>query len=255
MAALPYIQLYVADYLADTMHLSTEEHGAYLLIIFNYWQTGKAVQKARLSSVAKVTPGRWKEMEPVLGEFFREKEGAWHHFRIDCDLSKVKSKSIKASRAGKKSAQKRAFQAAEKKEESNERSTDVPTDVIETLQQKPNHTEADTNTDTNTEIKKAFVLPIGVNQEAWAEFEEHRRTIKKSLTDLARTKASNILLKLSLEDQQACVDKSIQSRWPGLYPEKSVKVNGHKPGDATREQELAAWMGGTDHIEGEFTRD
>ena len=52
MAALPYMQLYIADYLADTMHLSAEEHGAYLLLMFNYWQTGKPIPKNRLAKIA-----------------------------------------------------------------------------------------------------------------------------------------------------------------------------------------------------------
>ena len=47
MAALPYMQLYVADYLADTVHLDADEHGAYLLIIFNYWQTGKPIPESQ----------------------------------------------------------------------------------------------------------------------------------------------------------------------------------------------------------------
>lgn len=59
MAALPYMQLYIADYLADTMHLSAEEHGAYLLLMFNYWQTGRAIPKSRLAKIARISNERW----------------------------------------------------------------------------------------------------------------------------------------------------------------------------------------------------
>ncbi|EBU7151572.1 hypothetical protein DKU94_23725, partial [Salmonella enterica subsp. enterica serovar Typhimurium] len=55
MATLPYMQLYIADYLADTMHLSAEEHGAYLLLMFNYWQTGRAIPKSRLAKIARIS--------------------------------------------------------------------------------------------------------------------------------------------------------------------------------------------------------
>ena len=66
-----------------------------------------------------------------------------------------------------------------------------------------------------------WVLPAFVNAKAWAEFEQHRRDIKKPLTDLARTKAANQLKGLSPAEQQACIDKSIQARWPGLFPERT----------------------------------
>ncbi|EDR3747109.1 DUF1376 domain-containing protein, partial [Salmonella enterica] len=62
MAALPYMQLYIADYLADTMHLSAEEHGAYLLLMFNYWQTGRAIPKSRLAKIARVTFGELRKI-------------------------------------------------------------------------------------------------------------------------------------------------------------------------------------------------
>ncbi|MCV3907890.1 DUF1376 domain-containing protein [Pseudomonas aeruginosa] len=146
MAALPYIQLYVADYLADTMHLSTEEHGAYLLLIFNYWQTGKPIPKVRLSRIARVPNDRWPAVEASLSEFFNDNGNEWVHERIERDLLAVDSTRNQRSAAGKASAAaKKARKEAEHKRESNARSTTVES----SLQQ--NSTNRDTDTDTDTE--------------------------------------------------------------------------------------------------------
>lgn len=91
MAALPYMQLYIADYLADTMHLSTEEHGAYLLLMFNYWQTGKAIPKNRLAKIARMTNERWEAVEPAISEFFEDDGENWVHLRIERDIEHVNS--------------------------------------------------------------------------------------------------------------------------------------------------------------------
>ena len=104
MAALPYMQFYVADYLADTGHLTTEEHGAYLLLIFNYWQTGKPLRKDRLATIARLTNDRWTDVERSLNEFFHDNGEVWTHFRIESDLVSVQESVDKASKAGKASA-------------------------------------------------------------------------------------------------------------------------------------------------------
>ncbi|EBA9224586.1 DUF1376 domain-containing protein, partial [Salmonella enterica] len=107
MAALPYMQLYIADYLADTMHLSTEEHGAYLLLMFNYWQTGRAIPKNRLAKIARVSSERWGAVEESLKEFFTDNGTEWVHKRIEDDLAAVRETLAKRSAAGKASVQSR----------------------------------------------------------------------------------------------------------------------------------------------------
>ena len=79
MAALPYIQLYVADYLADTAHLTTLQHGAYLLLIMNYWQRGKPLKNddARLAHVARMSAEEWALHKSVLAEFFDVSDYEW----------------------------------------------------------------------------------------------------------------------------------------------------------------------------------
>jgi uncharacterized protein YdaU (DUF1376 family) len=136
MSSLPYIQLYVADYLASTMHLSVDEHGAYLLLIMNYWQTGKPIKEKHIRSIAKLDNERYENVIATLKEFFNVTEdGFWIHDRIERDLINVYEKSRKASEAGKKSAIKRWG--------NNKKITNVITNVTDPLQQNGNHKDKD----------------------------------------------------------------------------------------------------------------
>ena len=144
MAALPYMQLYVADYLADTMHLSTEEHGAYLLLIFNYWQTGKPIPKVRLARIARLTNDRWLSVEDSLKEFFNDNGTEWEHARIDHDLAAVHAAQEQKAAAGKASAQARKRKKqTEQQREGNDRSNSVEG----SFEQNPTIIDTDTYTD------------------------------------------------------------------------------------------------------------
>ena len=172
MAALPYMQLYIADYLADTMHLSTEEHGAYLLLMFNYWQTGRPIPKNRLSKIARLSNDRWDAVEPSLKEFFNDTGTEWVQERIERDLEAVKNSISQKSAAGKASAQARkAKKGANTQQNSNERSTGVNAPFEQSSNGNSTNKDTDTDTDTDTDLKEkqerelsaqeSFLPPIG----------------------------------------------------------------------------------------------
>lgn len=87
MTARPdtWMPLFIGDYLADTMHLSAEEHGAYMLLIMHYWRNGGAIKndKNLIKNIAKISS---KKLQNVLA-FFEEENGCLHHKRIDRELS------------------------------------------------------------------------------------------------------------------------------------------------------------------------
>ncbi|MEF9678939.1 DUF1376 domain-containing protein [Pectobacterium aroidearum] len=148
MAALPYMQLYIADYLADTMHLSTEEHGAYLLLMFNYWQTGKPIPKNRLAKIARMGNERWISVESSLKEFFNDNGVEWVHERIDRDLDAVRMSLEQRSAAGKASAEARkAKKGTLRQRESNERSTVVNNPLEQDGNGKPTNKDPDNKED------------------------------------------------------------------------------------------------------------
>lgn len=142
MAAIPFMPLYVSDYLADTPHLSTAENGAYMLLIMTYWQRGKPlpVDDKKLARIARATPEEWAVLREEVMDLFTLDEGVYRHKRIDDELEKAAGKIEQAKRAGKASA------ASRYKRNGNARSTDVQREG----QRNGNHTELDTDTEGNS---------------------------------------------------------------------------------------------------------
>ena len=85
-----WMPLYVGDYLADTMELSTIEHGAYLLLLMAYWKNGGPISAddKRLAVICKMSLSEFSAIRSALKLFFLEENGQWKNKRADQEIAK-----------------------------------------------------------------------------------------------------------------------------------------------------------------------
>jgi uncharacterized protein YdaU (DUF1376 family) len=104
--------LYIGDYLKDTGHLCAAEHGAYLMLIMHYWQTGSLPTEDRhLAMIARMEAKEWKKYKATIAAFFDDK---WRHKRIDEELRGAAGSYERRARAGKEGGIAKAKLAAER---------------------------------------------------------------------------------------------------------------------------------------------
>ena len=99
-----WMPVYIGDYLGDTTRLSTEQHGAYLLLLFDYWRNGAPpLDDAVLCQITKLKMAQWQRHKPALLAMFQVEEGRLVHPRVDAERVKASShqerRSNKASKA------------------------------------------------------------------------------------------------------------------------------------------------------------
>lgn len=86
--------LYVADYLADTRRLSTLEHGAYMLLIMEYWRNeGIPTDDKKLARIVGLTFDEWMDIREEMADLFQD---GWKHKRIDEELKRSNDRSYAA---------------------------------------------------------------------------------------------------------------------------------------------------------------
>lgn len=96
----PWMPLYVADYLADTRRLSTLEHGAYMLLIMDYWRNGGLPNDDRkLARIVGMSESEWQDIRENLAELFQD---GWRHKRVDEELAKSEAKTERRAEAGRR---------------------------------------------------------------------------------------------------------------------------------------------------------
>lgn len=76
--------LYVGDYMAATSRLTTEQHGAYLLMIMDYWKNGPIPDDdAVICQITKLSPNAWSKSKALLLAFFERSNGRLLHHRVE----------------------------------------------------------------------------------------------------------------------------------------------------------------------------
>lgn len=103
-----WMPVYIGDYTGDTLRFSTEAHGAYFLLIMDYWRQGPPPNDDEvLASITKLPIARWRKHRRLIEPLFKVKGGSWHHKRIDDERATADGITNKRSVAGKAGAEAR----------------------------------------------------------------------------------------------------------------------------------------------------
>ncbi len=148
MTATPGMMLWTDAYLADTQHLTTCEHGAYLLVLMAMWRAPGCMlpdDDVRLARCARLTLDKWRRMAPTIRELLTFEDGRATQKRLMQEWKNARGLREKKSAAGKAS-----FAAKQLK------TLEAPSTPVEPVLQQNANTAPTTNTytKTKTESKK-----------------------------------------------------------------------------------------------------
>lgn len=127
-----WMPIYLGDYLGKTARLTTEQHGAYLLLLFDYWRSGPPPNDdAILAQITRLSRPAWKKMKPTILAFFNERDGKLFHNRVEEELEKAEENKDRRTERAKTAAAAR-WSGARSNATSNARSnaTSMPKAVL-----------------------------------------------------------------------------------------------------------------------------
>jgi uncharacterized protein YdaU (DUF1376 family) len=221
-----WMPLYVADYLADTLHLSTEQHGAYLLMLMACWKSDGSLpgDDAALASITKLQPRTWVKHRDTLTAFFRRDGKRLVHKRVMEERERARQTSEARSESGKKAAAARWQTHSERMRDACDTHSERNASAVTNVQQN------DTPSPSPKEQKqKPCPADAGRFAEFWAEYPRHEA--KRQALDVWHRKRLDAKADVLIADVKR--RKAEHRPWlDGYVPHPATYLRGERWDDA-----------------------
>lgn len=215
--------LYIGDYLGDTQRLTTEQHGAYFLMILDYWRNGPPPDDdAVLRLITRLDVAAWRKHRPVIERLFKVTDGVWRHKRIEEEIVAAQFNQERRSSKAQAAANARWGNA-----ESNARS--MPEETLEECappspSPEPNGSSSEAKASSPRERPQRAPQPSDVSTGVWRDFQAIRKQKRAPLTDTAlgqiRKQADEVGWSLERALTECCA-----RGWQGFNAEWITKDN------------------------------
>jgi uncharacterized protein YdaU (DUF1376 family) len=100
-----WMPLWIGDILAETMGLTRDQIGGYMLLLFAYWRNKGPLpdDDEAFAAIVRSTVDDWcQRLRPRLAPFFMLQACSWHHERTEIELAKAgKNKAVAVEKARK----------------------------------------------------------------------------------------------------------------------------------------------------------
>jgi uncharacterized protein YdaU (DUF1376 family) len=242
-----WMPLYIGDYMADTSRLTTEQHGAYLLLLMDYWRNGAPPDdEAVLASISKLPLSQWRKVARVLGEFFIVANGRWTQKRAEHEREQAAAISAKRRSAGKQGAASRWCKQAGNDHGkamanamANASQNDAPSPSPSSLPAVEKRAHKRSNVFDAADID----LPGWLDRALWNEWVAERKVRGKAITERAAKQQLVILdeYRVGGHMPERVIRHAIANGNQGLYPPPRI-VAANVP-SASKHQEVQATDG------------
>ena len=211
---------------------------AYLQICLEIWDTGKAVEKRRLSRLLIRAGDGYQELIDELideGKITRDRQGRILNVRAAAEHRRAVNLHEKRKKSAQNAAEKRWNSNSEKPQENkgNDAPRNAPRNARGNAPRNANQNQNQNQREDSNESSPPlpppklpaeqhdFLSPIPA--EAWEKFEAHRREIGKPLTKVSRNRARKVLTNLAEQGQDPAkvIQQTIDRAWVGLFEIKA----------------------------------